>query len=111
MEGPIKERDWKYLRLIHDEMLHALCSRINKKAIDIVGAEASNPHERYLKLYQHIQKSDRIIADCFNDWRRSNITVKITCLCRHRLLQDEHVQNFSESAQAWLSRVEKPESL
>ena len=111
MEGPIKERDWKYLRRIHDEMLHDLCSRINKKATDVVGAETGNPHERYLKLYRYIQKSDHIIADCFNDWRRSNIAGKIMCLRRHRLLQDEHVQNFSESAQAWVSRVENLESL
>jgi hypothetical protein len=35
MEGPVTERDWKYLRSIKDEMLYALCLRINEKAVAI----------------------------------------------------------------------------
>ena len=83
---------------MHDEMLHTLCYRINQKAVDIVTAEGKNPHEKYLELYRHIKKSDRIVADCFNDWRRSNISRKILFLRHHGLLLDSHIANFSESA-------------
>ncbi len=108
MPGPIKERDWKYLRGISDAMLHALCTRVNRKAVEIVEAGKKNPHEVYGELYRHIEDSDKIVADCFNDWRRSNIGMKIIFLRRHGLLTDEHVQSLSESAQDWLSRAETP---
>ena len=101
-----KERDWKYMRSIKKELLHALCSRINREVIDIVTAEGKNPHERYLGLYQHIQKSDRIVADCFNRWSRSWLHLKILCLRRHDLLKDAHVEHLSEGGQEWLAKVE-----
>ncbi len=53
-------------------------------------------HEKYLNLYKHINKSDKIIADCFNDWRRSNIDIKIRSLRHHDLLTDEHLNNMSD---------------
>ncbi len=111
MEGPIKERDWKYLRRIQDEMLHDLCSRINLKAAEITTAKDKNPHERYLKLYRHIEESDSIVASCFNDWRRSNISIKIISLRRYGLLQDSHIENFSDSAKEWLSKVEEMDKM
>ncbi|MDT8325716.1 MAG: hypothetical protein RRA94_16495, partial [Bacteroidota bacterium] len=85
MEGPLEERDWKYMRRIHDEMLHVLCRRINYKAAEIAGREFGNPHEHYLELFTHVRESDKIVADCFNDWRRSNIHRKIRALREHDL--------------------------
>ena len=106
MDGPIKERDWKYMRTIHDEMLHALCARINKRASGIVTSGADDPHKLYLKLYKHIETSDDIIGECFNDWKRSRISAKIIALRVHKLMSDSHVEGLSDSAQAWLSKVE-----
>lgn len=103
----LKERDWKYLRSIHDEMLHELCSRINEQAASIATSDEGNPHERYLKLYRHIQDSEEIIADCFNDWRRTNIHYKILFLRRHGLFRDEHAENLSERAREWFRGMEE----
>ena len=108
MEGPIKERDWKYLRAIHDEMLHELCTRINEQAVAIVAdTDQGNPHERYVKLCRHIQDSDDVIAACFNDWRRSTIGVRILALRSHGLLTSSHVQNLSDTAREWMEKVEE----
>lgn len=110
MEGPIQEKDWKYMRSIRDALLHTLCWHINEKAKEIIESKAGNAHERYLELFRHIQDSDDIVASCFNDWRRSNINLKILCLRREGLLTDEHVQNFSDGAKDWLSKVEAMEN-
>lgn len=107
MEGPLKERDWKYMRTIHDEMLHKLCANINRSAVEIVTSGPGNPYEQYLSLYRHIQDSDEIIADCFNDWKRSRLTDKILFLRRHGLLTDQHVGNLSPEGKAWLKRMEE----
>ena len=107
MESPLTERDWKYLRRIHDEMLATLCARINKAAAEMASDSSSSPYQQYLKLYQHVQDSDHIVAECFNDWRRSTLSNRILSLRYHRLLTDEHVQGLSAEAQQWLNKVEK----
>lgn len=107
MEGPLKEQDWKYMRSIHDELLHRLCSSINERATVIVSEGVGNPHERYLALYRFIQEADGTIADCFNDWRRSTLSSKILELRRNGLLTDQHVENLSADAQDWLRKVEE----
>jgi hypothetical protein len=103
---PIHERDWKYLRSIHDELLHELCSRINGKAVELATAEEKNPHERFQALYRHLQKSDDIVAPCFDDWARSSLDRIIVILRHNRLLADEHVKHLSPEAQEWLTLVE-----
>ena len=49
-----------------------------------------------------MEKSDNIVANCFNDWRRSNIKEILLNLRRHSLLLDSHVQNLSGAARDWL---------
>ena len=96
MAGSISESDWKYLRSIHDELLVSLCKRINEKTIGILHSKDKTDHEKYLKAYQHIKKSDDIVAECFNDWRRSTIAQRLIRMHRHRLLTENHLQNLSE---------------
>lgn len=105
MDGPLKERDWKYLRSIHDELLHKLCADINRRAAELATCRGENPYKQYLLLYRYIQDADSIIADCFNDWRRSRLALKIMQLRHHGLLTDEHVSNLSPEAQDWLRKV------
>lgn len=103
--GPT-ERDWKYLRSIQQEMLNDLCSRILRKAVEIANEEEDAPRQRYHALFKHIKNSDQIVADCFDDWRRSNIDNSILQFRKNRLLTDEHVTHMSQDAQGWLKWLE-----
>ena len=62
MVDSIPERDWKYMRSIHDEILAALCDRINSQSEVILNQGRDTPHKTYLDLYRHIQDSDNVIA-------------------------------------------------
>ena len=104
MSGVLPEKDWKYLRSIEKELLSDLCGRINRSAVEIVQSAAGSEHEKYLALYKHIKASDRIVADCFNDWRRSNLDFKLRLLQLHNLLTGEHLLNLSEVALGILQR-------
>lgn len=106
MDGPLQEQDWKYMRSIKDELLQELCSRINGQSKRILDEQAETQHRRYGNLYGHIKDSDQIIANCFNDWRRSRLGEKIIFLCRHKLLSKEHVKHLSDSAQEWLKMID-----
>ncbi len=78
------------------ELLNTLCARIHKQAESIIKSTDKSEHEKYLDLYEYIQDSDDIVARCFNDWRRSNISMKISQLLAENLLTDEHIQNLSD---------------
>ena len=93
------ERDWKYLKRIHDEMLASLCAGINQQAADLLQSPAESEHAKYLSLYNHLRKSDDILAESFNDWRRSTIVQKAACLYRHGVLTQEHLAQLSPDAQ------------
>ncbi|MBN1545284.1 MAG: hypothetical protein JW902_01345 [Syntrophaceae bacterium] len=105
MEGPLKERDWKYMRSIRDELLYRLCTDINRNAAKLASASTDKPHEQYLALYRFIRDSDSIIAACFNDWRRSRLTNVIIQLRHHGLLTDQHAMHLSPEAQEWLCKA------
>ena len=93
----IPEKDWKQLKKLKSEMLDMLCLKINQQAENIIIQSCvKSEHEKYLDLYKHIQYSDGVVAKCFNDWKRSNIIMKISQLLAEDLLTDEHIQNLSD---------------
>ena len=104
MSGVLPEKDWKYLRSIEKELLSDLCGRINRSAAEIVNSAAGSEHEKYLALYKHIEASDRIVADCFNGWRRSDIDFRLRLLQLHNLLTEEHLCNLSDVARGIVER-------
>jgi hypothetical protein len=94
----IPERDWKYLRGIKSELLEALCKRINDGALRIVTDSSPGQHEKFLRLYTHLMEGNEVVAECFDDWRRSNILDKMLALRGQRLLTGEHVARLSAEA-------------
>ena len=102
MEHPFTEHDWKTLREVHDELLWKLCDRINQECSKILDSNDGTPHERYLRLYKHIQYSDSIIGDCFNDLKRSTLAIKMKHMKRQGLLTDKLLERFSQGARDFL---------
>jgi len=100
----IPERDWKYLRSIEQELLAKLCGRINREALEMLQSPAVGEHEGYLRLYRHYRESDKIVADCFDDWRRSNIVLKLLLIRKQKLLSAEMVANLSEETRELLAK-------
>ena len=99
MSRSTPERDWKHTRSVHDDLLATLCERINQQSADLLASFDGSEHEKYLRLYRHIQDSDRIIADCFNDLKRSNLIMKLAALQHHGILTPEHIDNLSQETQ------------
>jgi hypothetical protein len=99
MSKSTPERDWKYTRSIHDGLLAALCERINNQSADLLADFAGSEHEKYLALYRHVQDSDEIIGECFNDLKRSNLLFKLAALQRHGILAPEHIEHLSPETQ------------
>ncbi len=90
----IPEMDWKYLRSIQSGMLSTFCEKVNRKALEILRSGEMSELDKYKALYKHIRDSDDIIAQCFDDWRRSNILLKAMALRRNGLLTEEHLRHL-----------------
>jgi hypothetical protein len=107
METAIPEKDWKYLRSVQTELLSSLCERINRKSIEILGSAEESECNKYKKLYRHILDSDEFVAKCFDDWRRSNIRLKLFVLHSHGLLTEENMRHLSDETKNLLARHEQ----
>ena len=104
---PPPERDWKYMKKVKEDLIATLCEQINRQAMDILKSEADSEHERYGRLYRYVQESDDIVADCFDDWRRSTLLMKLAALQRHGLLTSNHMEHLSEETQNRLKALKE----
>jgi hypothetical protein len=102
MPDAFAERDWKYLKSIHDELLCALCERINRECQSILASREGTAHARYLRLYKHIHEADDIVGDCFNDLKRSNLDLKMCNMNRQGLLKPEHLEHLTPATQEFI---------
>ena len=107
MSGSTPERDWKYMKGIKDHLLAVLCQQINKKSIAILNENKGSEYERYLRNFKHIQNSDRIISECFDDWRRSSLIQKLIALQYYDLLTNEQAEQLSDETQLKLNVFKK----
>ena len=107
MSGSLPEKDWKYLRSIEPELLSELCRKINQRAAQLLSSEFESEHKKYLALYKHIEASDKIVADCFDGWRRSNLCLIMPLLRRHSVLKDEQIANLSDASRELLDRFDR----
>ena len=100
----IKESDWKYLRNLKKELLDRLCNRILDDVRTECGLEKREPdaHEQYLKVYNLIKKRDKMVADCFDDWSRSDIIFNILFLIKYKVITAEEVAQLSDETKEQL---------
>lgn len=105
MANSTPESDWKCMKKVQDDLLATLCERINKQSVSILQATHGSEHEKYQKHFKHTKDSDRIVAECFDDWRRSTLILKLIALQRHDLLTEEQMRQLSEETQRRLKVV------
>lgn len=100
------EPDWKVLARLKPLALERLCRRILDEAQAIIANTAEGEsHPAYLRLYRHIHKQDRLIADCFDNWSRSRALEHLLLWRQHHLISDEEFAAFSPQTRAiieWL---------
>ena len=80
MMSDIPEQDWKYLKGIKNDLLEMLCQRVNDETLRILNDSSSSQHEKFLRLSNNVAEQNRVVADCFDDWRRSNMLIKLLVL-------------------------------
>ena len=105
MKDQIPERDWKYLRSIQAELLEELSRRSNDAIKKIFDRHGVSEMEKRQLVYDSVHKFDKVVASCFDDWRRSTILERCWALQKHKLLKPEHVEHLDSMTQSWISMV------
>lgn len=106
MIDKIKESDWKYLKKLKPILLERACSQINKEAKTILENGVNhNQHEIYREMYKHYDKKDDLIAECFNDYRRSTAKFRILSLVRHGIMSDDEFQGFCDDTKRFVRSI------
>lgn len=101
------EKDWKYLASIKQGLLEALSLRINEQARSLLDEEGVTEFEKSRALYRHVRDSDDIVAECFDDWRRSRFFLRCIALRKHGLLTDEHMACLSARTQESIKSLQE----
>ena len=101
----IPERDWKQLRAIQSEKVALTCERILSAAESIAKQRKNNEHEAFLKLWDEANKGNELIAELFDDIRRSNALFKLIAWKKNNLLSKAELDLFSEETQQALRRA------
>jgi len=101
----IPEKDWKQLRAIQSAKVALACERILSAAERIAKQRKDNEHEAFLKLWDEVNKGNELIAELFDDIRRSNALSKLIAWRKNNLLSEAELDLFSEETQQVLRRA------
>ncbi len=88
-------------------MLERLCARIlNEVHNESDGSQIKGSlYQQYLKVFKTIQNMDEIVADCFDDWRRSRFILILLQLVRNNVITGEELSGFSEETKNRLASI------
>jgi hypothetical protein len=92
----IKEADWKRLRDLKPIALDRFCTRVLADIERTSTDSNSSSHQRYLAIYDLIQKRDKELGRIFDGLSRSSAVGKLLLMHRAGLLNEDEVATFSE---------------
>jgi len=92
----IKESDWKILSQLKPQALERLCKEILLE-IETINADTGNTfHQRYLSIYETVQRRDKDIVLIFDGLARSTAFIKLAAMKSRSLLTEDEFSRFSQ---------------
>ena len=100
MTKDIRESDWKILKQLHQVALNRFCQYALSDIEGIVTDTSKTPHQRYITLYETVQRRDKEIVESFDNLSRSKAFLQIAALRSRQLLENEEFLRFGEETRA-----------
>lgn len=105
MSPDIPESDWRQFKVVHKVSLERFCQRVLDEVTRAATPGQGTAHEKYLQIYQLIQKRDDELARAFNDFRRSTAIMQLIVMRRMGLLADEDLRRFTAQTQGTIEDI------
>ncbi|TAN64952.1 MAG: peptide ABC transporter substrate-binding protein [Methylobacter sp.] len=102
MSREIKESDWKLLRQLHKVALERFCQRVLNEIECINSDSTKSFHQRYLDIFNVIERRDKEIVQYFNDVRRSTALTQLALMQASGLITEEEFMSFSSETRSVL---------
>ncbi|HLP62719.1 MAG TPA: hypothetical protein VK186_28025 [Candidatus Deferrimicrobium sp.] len=64
-------------------------------------------YQVFMALYKHYQQKDNLIADCFDDYRRSTAIYKILHLLNNEIITEAEFEGFSSETKAIVRNIKE----
>ena len=100
MSREIKESDWKLLRQLHSAALERFSQRVLSEIESINSDNAKSFHQRYLDIFEVIERRDREIAQTFNGLRRSTALMQLASIQSRGLLTNDEFLRFIQETRS-----------
>jgi hypothetical protein len=95
MAREISESDWKLFRQLHPVALERFCERVLSEVGRLASDTGKSAHERYVAVFQLLQRRDKELAEAFDDLRRSTAWRQLAIIRSRGLLTEEEFARFS----------------
>lgn len=101
----IGERDWKILKQVKASALERACEAILGELRAASTAAGKTAHERYLAVWDLMNRRDEALASAFDDYRRSTASLRLIALRQGGYLTDEEFSRFSPQTREHVGKV------
>lgn len=103
--GDIAEKDWKHFKKLHELALNRFSKESVSKISQIIASkEIESKHEKYIEICQYIKKRDKILRDCFSEYRRSTAKLSILQIYNLGLFKPEEFNQFSDDVKDFVRK-------
>jgi len=96
------ESDWKQFRALYPKLLEEFSRRHCERVRGILARTGITDDERRHILFDEIRETDKLVASCFDNPRRSQLMIMVHSLIWQGLLTEEHAPLFSEGFRNFL---------
>jgi len=98
MQG--RESDWKKFTKLKKVALERFCESVLDESRMLCDRENLTAHEKYLDIYEIIQKRDQELSRVFDGHSRSRADHQLRDMYNRGLVTDEELSRFSEETQS-----------
>jgi len=95
MRPDMNETDWKVLRRVDPHALERFCGRVLGEVERIMHNGALSHHERYVEIFNLMQRRDGDIARLFDDPKRSRALTMLAHMRSDGVLTEEEFSSLS----------------
>lgn len=99
MDKPI-ESDWKLFRKRVPEWRERFLEERNQRLAALLVDGRKTPTERFWNAEKELKSIARILSDCLDGHSRSKMEMYLHLMCRHRMISEEDLGEFSDELRA-----------
>ena len=101
----IAEADWKVLRRAHPLALERFCERVLGEVERVMRNREQTHHQRYLAVFELVQRRDRDMARLFDNPRRSQALTMLAHMRSEGVLTQEEFSSLSPQTRSAVERL------